>query len=288
MDSKYILTIDVGTKNLAVCVGRYKKDSNTDILKKINIIHWEIIDVSIGNLYCKKIKNKRAICNCISKYYSLKEGKTDHSNPNNLIGYCKNHMKEIREYNKQNKTKQIKTYSINSNPIYTNNYTSQMDKLIKGLEIFFNSKISKPYDYIDSKFVSINNLEIYIENQPALKNPIMKSICNGIYIYFYMKKMLFPKIISSINLINATVKTKNDFVIKLNNLINLKSEIKDFKSYTNRKGFSEDIVSQIIPKLNYSRDYINNIYSTCNYTINKKKDDLADTLLYQLYVIIYF
>lgn len=294
--NKYFLTIDVGTKNLAICVCKYNMnnepmDSNqeTKILEKINIIDWEIIDVSYKPLYCKQIKNKRAICNCQSKYYSLKEGELEHSNPDNLIGYCKTHVKQIREYNKNksNKNNQIKIYSIGSNPIYKNNFSTQMEKLLTGLESFFTTKILNPYDYIENKFKFVNNLDIYIENQPVFKNPIMKSISVGIYTFFCMKKITYPKNISSINFINATVKTKQDFILKLNNLIGIKSEIKDLKSYTNRKDFSEDIISQIIPKLSYSRDYINNIISTSNYTITKKKDDLADTLLYQLYIIIY-
>lgn len=288
--TKYFLTIDVGTKNLAICVCRYDNNkSELNLLKKINIIDWEIIDVSYKPLYCKHIKNKRAICNCLSKYYSLKEGTLEHSNPDNLIGYCKTHIKQVREYNKNklNKNTQIKTYSINSNPIYKNNFSTQMEKLLVGLEKFFSSKILFPYDFIDLGLKTIEGLDIYIENQPVFKNPIMKSISVGIYTFFCMKKILHPKIISSINFINATVKTKQDFVIKLNDLVGIKSNIKDFKSYTNRKDFSEDIVNQIIPQLSYSKNYINNIISTSNYAITKKKDDLADTLLYQLYVIIY-
>ena len=100
-----------------------------------------------------------------------------------------------------------------------------------------------------------------------------------------LPKITHPKIISSINFINATVKTKSDFILKLNDLIGLKSNIKDFKSYTNRKDFSEDIVNQILPKLSYN--YLNNIVSTSKYSIIKKKDDLADTLLYQIYICIY-
>ena len=98
---KFFLTIDVGTKNLAICVCEYDNTkSELGLLKKINIIDWEIIDVSYKPLYCKQIKNKRAICNCLSKYYSLKEGTLDHSNPDNLIGYCKTHIKQVRDHNK--------------------------------------------------------------------------------------------------------------------------------------------------------------------------------------------
>lgn len=289
---KYFLTIDVGTKNLAICVCQYNTNagSNANILQNIKILDWEIIDVSYKPLYCKQIKNKRAICGCISKYYLLKETTTDHSNPTNLIGYCKTHINNIKEHNKNkiNKNNQIKIYNVSSNQIYKNNYSTQMDKLLTGLENFFNSKILFPYNYNckNNNLNYIKNLDIYIENQPVFKNPIMKSISIAIDTFFRIKKNTYPKIISSINFINATVKTKNIFVEQLDNLIGIKSNIKDFKSYENRKNFSEDIVKQILPKLSYSSDYINNIFSTSNYILAKKKDDLADTLLYQLYIIV--
>lgn len=286
----YFLTIDVGTKNLAICVCKYDgKNTENNILKKINIIDWEVIDVSFKPLYCKQIKNKRAICNCVAKYYSLVDGTTKHTNPDNLIGYCKNHTTQIRTYNKQkeNKHNQIKIWSVASNPIYKNNFSTQMEKLLRALENFFNNHILTPYDYIDEKMLCVKNLHIYIENQPVFKNPIMKSISVGIYTFFCMKQIAYPKIVSSINFINATVKTKSDFVCKLNDLIGVKSQIVDFKEYASRKDFSEDIIRQLIPKLNYTREYITNICSTSSYALAKKKDDLADTFLYILYIIFY-
>ncbi len=287
--SKYFLTIDVGTKNLAICVCEYKTP-NTNILEAINIINWEIIDVSHKSLYCKMIKNKRAICNCQSKYYSIKSDNLPHTDPNNLIGYCKNHIKQIREFNKkkENKTKQIKTWSISSNPIYKNNFSTQMEKLLVGLDNFFTKVILTPYNIFNSEHFNITDLDIYIENQPVLKNPVMKSISVGIYTFFCMKKILYPKSINSINFINATTKTKEDFVIKLSKLIGIESSIKDFEIYKKRKDFSEDIIKQLIPKLKYNQEYINNVISISNYIINKKKDDLADTLLYQIYIILYY
>ena len=290
-NNKYLLTIDVGTKNLAICLSEYKSNlnQNQNILEKINIIDWEIIDVSYKPLYCKQIKNKRAICNCQSKYYSLKPNTISHSDPNNLIGYCKTHIKQVREHNKkkENKLNQIKIWSISSNPIYKNNFSTQMEKLLVGLNNFFDKNILRPYDIYKNIYFKISNLDIYIENQPVLKNPIMKSISVGIYTFFCMKKILHPLIINSINFINATTKTKNDFILKLSELIGLQSKIKDFEDYKKRKDFSEDIVNQIIPKLNYNREFINNIISISNYALTKKKDDLADTLLYQIYIIMY-
>jgi len=288
--TNYYLTIDVGTKNLAICVCEYKTNSlNPNILGRINIIDWEIIDVSYKPLYCKQIKNKRAICGCISKYYSLKPNTTSHTNPDNLIGYCKTHISQVREFNKikSNKQNQIKTWSINSNPIYKNNFSTQMEKLLVGLENFFNRVILTPYHILNSIPLEITGLNIYIENQPVFKNPIMKSISVGIYTFFCMKKILHPKSINSINFINATTKTKEDFVIKLSKLVGLESKITNFEEYKKRKDFSEDIVGQIIPKLKCDLEHINNIFSSINYDRTKKKDDLADTLLYQIYIIMY-
>jgi hypothetical protein len=290
-NSDYYLTIDVGTKNLAIYVCEYKSSlTNTNILERINIIDWEIIDVSYKPLYCKQIKNKRAVCNCQSKYYSLKSDTISHSEPDNLIGYCKTHIKQIREYNKkkENKHNQIKCWSISSNPIYKNNFSTQMEKLLTGLEKFFERVILTPYHIITNKQLVISDLDIYIENQPVLKNPIMKSISVGIYTFFSMKKMLHTNSINSINFINATTKTKGDFVLKLSKLVGIESEIKDFEVYKKRKDFSEDIVNQIIPKLKYNNDFFNNIISISYYSLAKKKDDLADTLLYQIYKMIYF
>lgn len=283
--SNYFLTIDVGTVNLAYCLAEYKPETkDSSILKSIEIIKWGILDVSYKPLYCKQVKNKRAICNCISKFYTLKEGTTEHSNPDNLIGYCKTHAKVIQQHNKVNKKDKIKIFKINENPIYKNNFNIQMERLLYALENFYSSVISKPYD-VDSegnpKYIS--NLKIYIENQPVFKNPVMKTISIGIFTFFTLKKVI-NNTISSVNFINATVKTKDDFITKLFELVEVKSYISKFKEYDKRKEFTIDITNQICPKLNHS---INNIVSTSNYELNKKKDDMADTLVYVIYVIIY-
>lgn len=286
MKNHYFLTIDVGTKNLALCLAEYKKNSD-NILENINIIDLSILDVSFKNLYCKEIKNKRAICNCIAKYYSLKDENLDHTDSNNLIGYCKKHTQIIRNNNKKKENVPIKLYKISSNPIYKNNFNTQINKLLVTLNEYYNNKILKPYHCFQNNLLNIKNLDIYIENQPVFKNPIMKSISVSIFTFFTLKKIENVKIIKDVNFINATVKTNKDFINKLDSLISAKSSINNFKIYNNRKNFSEDIVNQIILKLQYSKIYINNIITLSNYIITKKKDDLADTILYLIYLIFY-
>jgi len=298
-ESKFILTFDVGIKNLAYCIVKYdakdkvSMNSNNfcvnkkfNLLEKIDILNWDIIDVSYKALYCKEIKNKRAICNCISKYYSLIDNNISHSDTSNLIGYCKNHAKIIQNDNKKNKKNgnNIKLFKICNNPIYTNNFNYQMDRLISALIIFYNKIILSPYIIINNKPEFIRNLDIYIENQPVLKNPIMKSISIAIYTFFTLKKFTEPSIINSINFINATVKTKDVFITKIYDVLNIKSNIVKFKNYDNRKNFTIDVTNKIINKISNN---INNIISSSNYILIKKKDDLADTLIYVIYVIFF-
>jgi hypothetical protein len=284
LPKSYFLTFDVGIVNLAFCLVEYNPNVSNVLIKSINILEWGILDVSYKPLYCKQIKNKRAICNCISKYYTLKENSTDHTNPDNLIGYCKNHAKSIIDFNKKNKKNKIKIYKISENPIYKNNFNIQMERLLRALDKFYNNIILNPYDTNNGYLKYISNLKIYIENQPVFKNPIMKTISIGIFTYFTLKKIQNSKIISNVNFINAAVKTKDDFVKKLFDLIEVKSYIDKIKDYNKRKEFTVDITNQIIQKLNYS---INNIVSISNYYLNKKKDDMADTLVYVIYIIIY-
>ena len=288
----YILTIDVGTVNLAYCLAEHNT-TKPNIIQSVNIVDWGVLDVSYKPLYCKHIKNKRAICNCVSKYYTLKDGVSNHSEPDNLIGYCKSHAKQIQQYNKSiksnksnklNQVNKIKLYKISENPIYKNNFNEQMERLLTSLEKFYLNIIRTPYDIVEEVPQNVNNLKIYIENQPVFKNPVMKSISIGIFTFFTLKKIVEPDIISSVNFINATVKTKDDFISKLFELVDVKSYILKFKEYDKRKEFTVDISNQIISKLDNS---INNIVSCNKYYLNKKKDDMADTLVYVIYVIIY-
>lgn len=325
-ENKFILTFDVGIKNLAYCIVKYDKNKQekVSLIDKVNIINWDIIDVSYRALYCKEIKNKRAICNCISKYYSLIDETKSHDDTENLIGYCKSHAKIIQGNNKiyqknnknkknikknikkddedhkinnidnhniinndniydKNTNKNIKLYKISSNPVYTNNFNYQMDRLLQALVLFYDNIILKPYNMTNDKLEYISNLEILIENQPVHKNPIMKSISIAIYTFFTLKKITEPKVVNSVNFINATVKTKDIFITKLSTILNIKSNIVKFKNYDNRKNFSIDITNQLVNKLPVN---INNIICSSNYVLTKKKDDLADTLIYVIYSLL--
>lgn len=295
----YILTIDVGTKNLAMCLSSYtcdiptqKSQATSDIISRINLIDWNILDITTRTLQCSQMK-ARSVCTCPSKYYSIKNPDLDpellHSEPTNLNGYCKSHAKIFKKSMGKNKIlTKTKLYPTSSNPNFDNNFTTQMTKLVVKLDDYFCNVISKPYGLCaDGSLKYIENLDVYIENQPVLTNPIMKSIGVGIYIYFCVK-VQSDKRVQSVKLINPTVKTKDSFVSRLDALFGIKDflGVCDLKTYTNRKDYSTNVVNGIIGKLACDVENVNNCGAVSNYVLAKKKDDYADTFLYLLYVII--
>lgn len=104
---------------------------------------------------------------------------------------------------------------------------------------------------------------IYIENQPALMNGLMKSISMVIYTYF---KINMPT--SCVNFINASNKLKCSRA----KLYILKKKM----TYNERKKvaceITKDYLDFVAPD---KKDWFNSL---------KKKDDYADTFLYAIYI----
>jgi len=287
---KYYLTFDVGIKNLAYCLSRY--DKSKSMLDGLDVLDWGILDVSFKPLICKHIKNKKKICNTNSIFYSLKDNiinkASSHKNINNLIGFCQNHATDLKN---KDKDAYKNLFRVSKNSLFTNNFNVQMERLLKALEIFFNEKILSIYhtenpeqEVNEYKEYLINNLEILIENQPVFKNPIMKSISIAILTFFTLKKVIFENVIKSVNFISPKEKTQSTFIqsIKKELKINPKEKV-NFKIYAERKDFAIDATNQILLNLNKS---LFNAVSSVNYDLSNKKDDLADTLLYVIVVIL--
>jgi len=287
---KYYLTFDVGIKNLAYCLSRY--DKTKSMLDGLDVLDWGILDVSFKPLICKHIKNKKKICNTNSIFYSLKDNiinkPSSHKNINNLIGYCQNHATDLKN---KDKDTYKNLFRVSKNSLFVNNFNVQMERLLKALENFFNEKILSIYhienpeqEVIEHKEYLINNLEILIENQPVFKNPIMKSISIAILTFFTLKKIIFENVIKSVNFISPKEKTQSTFIQSIKQELKIIPKDKvNFKVYTERKDFAIDATNQILYNLNKS---LFNSVSAVNYDLSNKKDDLADTLLYVIVVIL--
>jgi hypothetical protein len=144
------------------------------------------------------------------------------------------------------------------------------------------------YNNLEKVFNNKHYNIVLLENQPVLKNPIMKSIQMLIYGYFLYEKTIMNKEIKIIKLINASNKLK---VGKYNNdeyFIKLKNEI-DNKNYNVSTKYAINKKKAI----DYTLLYLNNMNLTENelnqyvnfFNSNKKKDDLADSFLQGIYYI---
>ena len=291
---KYYLTFDVGIKNLAYCLVR-KDTEKKSLLESIDILHWGILDVSYKPLICKHIVNKRKICNKVSLNYLLKDPNipNPHEISDNLIGYCKTCTANLKL---ADKTEHKRLNKISRNAKYNDNFNIQMERLLSSLEKFYCNNIegiyhtepniatiANPANPANNLDYFVQNLEIFIENQPVFKNPIMKSISIAIFTFFILKKVINPKIVKSVNFISAGEKTKPLFINKMKEFINIDVDIAQLKNYDKRKEFTITITNEFIKKLN---DSVFNIISKINYSDAKKKDDFADTFIYVILVFI--
>jgi hypothetical protein len=324
-ENYYNLSFDVGTKNLAYSLCKYYKTDDPIVDKKIKmnllnfkILEWDVFDIHHVSLKCKQIKNKRALCNKNCLDYILKNdtgNKNDHTNIDNINGYCKGHAKSLRNENNTKKKKNTKIknkiiqleqkskkldnksiltnidtlneykienitnlYKIKNNNLFGDSLDDTSIKLIIKLDQLFN-RIKSGYEYNSStkKISKIINLRILIENQPTLRQN-MKSVSILIYMYFQMKKNQFPGIIGKVNFINAITKTNTTFIKDMYYTLGIKSSIDSFLEYGKRKTFAQDIIQKFVFKIcSVNKDMASKVGQIL---IRKKKDDLADAMLY--------
>lgn len=123
---------------------------------------------------------------------------------------------------------------------------------------------------------------VLLENQPVLKNPVMKSVQMLIYGFFLYQKTNLIKNIKLIKLINASNKLKIGLLLN-NEFKELKKNI-DNKDYNTKLKYSinkKKAVDYTLLYLNYLK--LNNYKEFFN--LHKKKDDLADSFLQSIYYI---
>lgn len=135
------------------------------------------------------------------------------------------------------------------------------------------------YKRLQDEFLEENITEVLLENQPVLKNPVMKSIQILIMGFFKYESIILGREIKLIKLINASNKLKlGKKLIQFNeseDILKIKSK------YNRNKKLAILYTNYFLEKELYS-DY--NKYNTL-FNEHKKKDDLSDAFLQGLYYI---
>ena len=134
------------------------------------------------------------------------------------------------------------------------------------------------YKQLNSHFYSYNITKVLLENQPVLKNPVMKSVQMIVFSFFQYQSILLAREINTIKLVNASNKLK---VGKTFTEINNNEDIIKIKSkYTRNKKFAIEYTYKIL------QDRIEDFETLTEYfRENKKRDDLADAFLQGMYYI---
>ena len=204
-----------------------------------SIEDWGILNISIDPTCDHQIKNK--LCNKTAKKI-IKDTE---------FKLCTTHCK-IKKY----KDKKFKNIPKINNPIF-----------LLGKKII--NTLDEKHNFLDIDIVCI-------ENQPALKNPTMKSIQMILYSYFLIKGVTTLKVIKDIQMINARNKLK---VYKGPNII-----IPYENNKKNKYKINKFLAIKYCEYMIHENSYIDKKYHKL-YDESKKKDDLSDAYLQGIYYI---
>jgi len=162
---------------------------------------------------------------------------------------------------------------------------SIIDEKEKVKDFSFTEISDKLFSKLTTKFTDdyIKSIEyVILENQPVLKNPVMKSIQMMLYSYFYTLKYRnnYDKMI--LKLQSATLKIKvENYLLNYNDKDSVINEVNSKKKKLNYKETKDKGISLTTYILEN-----NNLITNDNkelFNKSKKKDDLADCLLQGLY-----
>merc|ERR1711935_717315 len=240
-NSMKYLSWDIGIKNLSYCL----MDKNKTILS------WEIIDISgetKEQFLCKTIQKNDKECNKNAIFYNLNDFKfycRKHSKTNldGLIELSKNRcchkLKDGSLCTKKAKFITDKKY-IGYCGVHSRNYDKNNLNEIKNDSKGSLDTITKILLMeLKKRTFLLETDVILIENQPAFKNPRMKSIQMIIYTYFYMKGRIDvdnqEKYITRLLFLSASNKLK----IKFDNKEILNSKIITTNKYKKNKDLAK-------------------------------------------------
>ena len=225
-----ILSWDVGIKNLAYCY--LEKNQEQDDIK---ILDWGSIDLLQTMRYkctCIITKTKK-ICNKNATYY-LDQGY-----------YCGTHKSQYKPVIDEKYDESININLCQFKHPVTDNICNKRTNISKSgvnlcrthlrkvIQDEKNRLALKPVKKLNSlrtdpqqlallmfnKLDGLNILDIdtvYIENQPALKNPVMKTVATFLFSYYVFKKIKLVKFISATNKLKVENRYLDDLLSRIN------------------------------------------------------------------------
>ena len=312
-ESSYkVLSFDVGIKNLAYCKIEFSKETKTII----RIEEWGLINLKSdpwipdhNEKRCMAEVKSGAVCGNCSNSWIIKNG----ARKELCRVHSKNYEKtqgaladfeffpyELRDLSCACGEKSRKFHTkISESMIRIFGYcnkcakktTEQLTKICDYMKSDDTKLYTNLYDGLNAiKIEDIN--EVVIENQPALKNPRMKSIQMFIYSFFFIGgKNGLLKDLNNISFFSASKKLNptnivEDILKKNKKIVNQEplpapspapeaasapeEPLSEYRAYKKRKNDSIFIVSCVLDEMDEWKRF---------FLSHPKKDDLADSLL---------
>jgi hypothetical protein len=288
-----VLSWDVGIINLAYCLIDYNKET-----KDYKILDWDIINLT------DRDKMKCTECNANPSYYQEVSDKY----------YCKNHSKLamitppdftllFNTNDKETCSFEGKTdvcgkkskYELNATQCYhycNTHAKSKYKSLCNEYKLINHSKkgidkmsmddfLLRLVKELEQRPLLLNCDSVFIENQPTMKNPRMKTISVTLYNYYLIRGIIDKEITKSpLKAVHFMAPSNK---LKLANegdkveLVKVKNNDDDSKTYKLTKALG---VKYCLEMIKQYPEWVNKFNS------HKKKDDLADCFLQGMYALI--
>lgn len=267
---------DIGIKNLAYCLIDY-------INHEFVLVDWGIINLMVhtkSNEKCTITKKNGKVCHknasyynkdapevyyCGSHYAFLKENKDTLEKINDKV-LCNKCNKLATRYNSSEELYFCGKHGKNIDPKHCDTITQT--KATK-MPLYTLGKIL--YRTLDEYPEFLKAKYICIENQPANKNPTMKSIQIMLYSYFIMKSVHKLISINDIVLMSAKNKLKvykNEYGPIDNKILSIKNKYTRYKK-----------MAVATTHLYLNNEYSDTVWVDYFHNNKSKNDDLADAYL---------
>ena len=293
-----VLSFDVGIKNLAYCKIEFSKETKTIV----RIEEWGLINLKSdpwipdhNEKRCMAEVKSGAVCGNCSNSWIIKDGARKelcriHSKncdkttaeyfPYELRDLCCACGEKSRKFHTKISESMIRIFGYCNK--CAKKTTEQLTKICDYMKSDDTKLYTNLYDGLNAiKIADVN--EVVIENQPALKNPRMKSIQMFIYSFFFIggKNGLLCDL-SQVAFFSATKKLNptsivEDILKKNKKITNeepapekKEEPLSEYKAYKKRKNDSIFIVSCVLDEMDEWKRF---------FLSHPKKDDLADSLL---------
>ena len=302
-ESSYkVLSFDVGIKNLAYCKIEFSKETKTII----RIEEWGLINLksdpwipdhnekrcmaevrsgavcgNCSNSWIIKDGARKELCRIHSKNYDKKQGTSTEFEyyPYELRDLSCECGEKSRKFHTKISESMIRIFGYCNK--CAKKTTEQLTKICDYMKSDDTKLYTNLYDGLNAiKIVDVN--EVVIENQPALKNPRMKSIQMFIYSFFFiggkngrlsdLNQVAFfsaTKKLNPTNIVEDILK-KNKKITNDEPVSKDEEPLSEYRAYKKRKNDSIFIVSCVLDEMDEWKKF---------FLSHPKKDDLADSLL---------